>query len=72
MHEWAVAVERIGGRIDEDLKSSQGPPAILEWLEAVSNALATEDEGGVVDTALARRIDTLRRRAQPFLAGGLR
>lgn len=70
MHEWAVAVERIGGRMDEDLKSSKGPPEVLEWLAAISEALAIEDEGGIVDTMLRSRIGRLRSAAEPLLAGG--
>lgn len=29
MHEWAIAVERLGGNIDEDLKGGKGPPELL-------------------------------------------
>ena len=72
MHEWAVAVERLGGRIGEDLKSSHGPPEVLELLEAVSEAMAVEESGGVVENSLMERIDRLRASAQPFLKGGPR
>ena len=38
MHEWAVAVERFGGRLNTDLKGGQGPAPLLAFLEAVSQA----------------------------------
>jgi ppGpp synthetase/RelA/SpoT-type nucleotidyltranferase len=67
MHEWAVAVERLGGRLAIDLKSGYGPPEVLEWLEAVSQALAIEEAGGIVDTERMDRIRRLREHAQGFL-----
>jgi ppGpp synthetase/RelA/SpoT-type nucleotidyltranferase len=70
MHQWAVAVERLGGRIGEDLKSSQGPPQVLTLLEAISEAMAVEESGGVVQNELMERIDGMRQVAQPFLRGG--
>lgn len=72
MHEWAVAVERFGGRIGSDLKSGVGPQPVLAWLEAVSEAMALEEEGSVVDSELVDRIGQLREGALPYLAGGLR
>lgn len=45
MHEWAVAVERLGGRLGEDLKSGRSPQSVLDWLEAISEALAIEERG---------------------------
>lgn len=70
MHEWAVAVERLGGRLGEDLKSGRGPQSVLAWLEAISEALAIEERGGIVDSSLAARIARLRQAALPLLAGG--
>lgn len=70
MHEWAVAVERLGGRIGEDLKSGKGPVAVLNWLEAVSGALEIEERGSSVDGEFMDRISRLRAQALPFLTGG--
>lgn len=70
MHEWAVAVERLGGRLGEDLKSGRGPQSVLAWLEAISEALAIEERGGIVDSSLGARIARLRQAALPLLAGG--
>lgn len=70
MHEWAVAVERLGGRLGEDLKSGRGPQPVLDWLEAISEALAIEERRGIVDSSLAGRITRLRLAALPLLAGG--
>lgn len=70
MHEWAVAVERLGGRLGQDLKSGVGPPEVLAWLHAVSEALELEDQGETVDSGLMERISRLRQRALPYLAEG--
>ena len=48
MHEWAFTVERLGGRLKADLKSNVGPAPVLEFLRAASEAMAIEEEGGVV------------------------
>ena len=70
MHEWAVAVERFGGRMNEDLKSGRGPRKVIVWLEAVAGALALEDGGETVDSTFMDRIAQLRHDAMPYLAGG--
>lgn len=70
MHEWAVAVERLGGQTSVDLKSGEGPPEVLAWLEAVGDALAIEDSGVPVDQQVVTRIDELRTKALPFIARG--
>ena len=72
MHEWAVAVERLGGRRDEDLKSGKGQPEVLIWLKTVADALAIEERGIIVDSELTDRIRRLRAAALPFLPGGTR
>ena len=70
MHEWAIAVERFSGRIGQDLKSGRGPEPVLNWLEAVSEAMAIEEGGEDVSTDLLGRIEMLRGEAVPFLQGG--
>lgn len=60
MHSWAVVVERLGGRLQADLKSSQGPQEMLDFLEAVSEAMAIEEAGQLVGDTLMQRIDELR------------
>lgn len=72
MHEWAITVERAGGRLGEDLKSGYGPAPLLALLEAVSEVMAVEEEGGVVDRGALDRLTALRRDAAPFLEGGHR
>lgn len=67
MHEWAITVERLGGRLRQDLKSGIGPPPLLKWLEAISEAMALEESGETVDTVLVDRIAVLRERALPYL-----
>lgn len=70
MHQWAIAVEQLSGRVQADLKSGTGPPEVLVWLEAVSEAMAIEEEGGVVDQERLTRLDELRTRAVRCLGGG--
>ncbi len=72
MHEWAVAVERLGGQLGQDLKSGRGPLPVLDWLEAISEALAIEEQGGSVDGMLIARLAQLRLGASPYLSGGSR
>lgn len=72
MHEWAITVERLSGRLRKDLKSGQGPQPILDLLEGISEAMAIEEEGGVVPQEALDRLGGLRSAALPFLAGGHR
>jgi hypothetical protein len=72
MHEWAITVERLGGRLGQDLKSGYGPPPILEFLENVSEAMAIEEGGGIVDQITLDSLNALRQAALPFLEGGPR
>jgi ppGpp synthetase/RelA/SpoT-type nucleotidyltranferase len=70
MHEWAITVERLSGRLRSDLKGGSGPKEVLDLLEAISEAMALEEEGKLVDSPLIERIDSLRQEALPFLGGG--
>jgi len=72
MHEWAITVERLGGRLGDDLKSGYGPAPVLELLEGVSEAMAIEEEGGIVGHETLDRLSALREAALPFLEGGQR
>ncbi len=67
MHEWAIAVERLGGRMGEDLKSGRGPQEVLDWLETIGRAMETEDAGDAVDSDLTDRISRMRANALPFI-----
>ncbi|MGP0108112.1 MAG: RelA/SpoT domain-containing protein [Acidimicrobiales bacterium] len=70
MHEWAITVERLSGRMGEDLKSSMGPHPVLALMEAISEAMAIEECGNVVEPVLLGRINSLRDQAGPYLRGG--
>lgn len=72
MHEWAITVERLGGRLGEDLKSGYGPPQVLELLQGISEVMALEEEGGVISQEALDRLGALRQAALPFLEGGHR
>ena len=69
MHEWAITVERLSGRLHVDLKSSIGPAPVLDLLRAISSAMALEEAGQTVDDALLAQISTLRRAALPLMGG---
>jgi len=66
MHEWAFTVERLGGRLGQDLKSGEGPKEVLDWLEAASEAMALEEADQVVPGELILRIAQLREAAIPY------
>lgn len=70
MHEWAITVERLSGRLEEDLKSGHGPMAVLDWLQAISEAMALEESGLEIDAAAETRLSQLKELAVPFLQGG--
>jgi putative GTP pyrophosphokinase len=69
MHEWAIAVERLSGRRQEDLKSGRGQAEVLELLSAASEAMAIEERGETVPQELLSRMAQLRRAAVPYLGG---
>jgi putative GTP pyrophosphokinase len=69
MHEWAITVERLSGRIGQNLKGD-GKHAVQELLAAISHAMALEEEGMTVDASLLTEMDELRRRAAPYLQMG--
>lgn len=66
-HMWAVTVERLGGRIGEDLKSGRGPDEVLHLLAAISEAMAIEERGDSVPAQLSEKLSTLRNEADPWL-----
>jgi len=70
MHEWAIVVERLSGRMDVDLKSGRGPEPVLDLLEAISEATALEERGEPVDDELLERMTRLRGVALPLMGGG--
>lgn len=67
MHDWAIAVERLGGRLQEDLKSGGGPQEVLDLLGVISEAMELEERGMVVDDGRTARIDDLRAQASPWI-----
>lgn len=69
MHEWAIAVERIAGRIQDDLKSGRGPQPLLDLLAAVSRAMAIEESGAKVPSELIAEMGKLRTLAVPYMGG---
>jgi len=69
MHQWAIVVERLSGRLQQDLKSGVGPEPLLAWLAVISNAMAMEERGEAVPEALLEQIGNLREAALPYLEG---
>jgi putative GTP pyrophosphokinase len=72
MHEWAITVERLGGRLGEDLKSGKGPQEVLKLLEGISEVMALEEQGEDVSQEALDRLAALRQTALPILGGGRR
>lgn len=72
MHEWAIAVERLSGRINEDLKSGRGPREVLDLLAAISQAMAMEEIGQIVPDDLVQEMSRLRSLALPYMGGPTR
>jgi putative GTP pyrophosphokinase len=72
MHEWAITVEQLSGRLQEDLKSGRGAQELVEWLGAASEAMALEEAGQVVDQTALDRLGQLRARAVTYISGGPR
>ncbi|WP_280407099.1 RelA/SpoT domain-containing protein [Nocardia brasiliensis] len=70
MHEWAYTVETMTGRLGHNIKGGDGPSVVQDWFKAVSEAMALEESGSTVDSALTARIARLRVEALPILKGG--
>jgi len=66
-HEWSIAVERVGGRIGEDLKGGRGPQPVLEFFKLVSKAMAIEEAGRQVPRDLVLAVQEARRVAEPLM-----
>jgi len=60
----------MGGKIDSELKSGQGPEEVLNFLRLASEAMALEERGETVPFALRLAIDQARHAAIPFLKRG--
>jgi len=69
MHDWAITVERLGGRLRDGLKSGRGPEPLLALLAAISDAMAIEERAEQVPAALNVHIESLRSAAMPYLRG---
>lgn len=67
MHDWAVAVERLGGRAGIHLESGDGPHEAAECLRPASEATRQEQEGSEVSADLRRTISDARNQALPWL-----
>lgn len=72
MHEWAIAVERTSGRMGKDLKAGLGPEVVLAFFRVVSEAMATEERGEIVDPSTVERVNAMREAALRYLGGGER
>lgn len=69
MHEWAVTVERLSGRLSEFFKSDGDHP-IQQLMSVISQAMALEEEGKAVGVDVLDEMRRLRREAQPYLDRG--
>lgn len=69
MHQWAIVVERLSGRLRADLKSGGGPAEVLALLAAISKAMALEERRETVPKDLLDEMNELQRAAVPYLGG---
>ena len=69
MHECAVSVERLGGRIETDVQSGLGARPVLDFLRTASAAMAIDEAGGTVARELEAEVVALRAAAMPYLEG---
>ncbi len=69
MHEWAITVERLSGRLRDDLKSGRGPDTVLALMASISEAMALEERNEAVPADLIAEISRLRAAAMPYLRG---
>lgn len=67
MHEWAYTVEGMNSRFGLDVKAGNGPAAVSQWFQAVSEAMAIEESGMTVGDELLQRVATLKESAMPYL-----
>lgn len=67
MHEWAITVERLSGRMRVNLKSPSAPPALREFFAFVSQILALEEAGESATPDQLARMQTLRDSALQFI-----
>ncbi len=68
-HEWATAVERMGSRYSFDLKSGEGPPALLKFFQVASEGMSLEERGEPPDGHFLGRYDEARQNAAEWLGG---
>lgn len=54
MHEWAITVERLSGRLGQNLKSD-GQHAVQQLMAVISQAMALEEKGMAVDASPVAR-----------------
>ena len=66
MHEWAITVERLSWRTRQNLKTDGDHP-LQRLMSVISQAMAIEEEGGVVTEEIVRSLAILRAEAQPHL-----
>lgn len=69
MHDWAITVERLTWRLGENLKGD-GDHVMQQLLRVISEAMALEEQGGVVDASLLAELERLREQAAPYLTTG--
>ena len=68
MHDWAITVERLSGRMRQDLKVDGNHP-VQRLLAAIARAMALEEAGMTVDGSLLSEMKALRDDAAPYLRG---
>lgn len=68
MHQWAVTVERLSGRLSMFLKA-EGDHPVQQLMSVISQAMALEEVGQVVPGDVLEEMRRLREQAAPYLGG---
>jgi putative GTP pyrophosphokinase len=63
MHDWAIVIERLGGRLNLDIKSGNAPPDLLEFFRLVALTDQILESGGLVTDELVSAVTHARTRA---------
>jgi hypothetical protein len=69
-HEWALAVERTGNRLNIGLKEGEGPSDLREYFRLASLGIYMEQMSEKPEPAFVRAFDAARQRAVPYFRRG--
>lgn len=66
-HDWAYAVEQLGGQLGHALKMGEGPPELLELMAVLADVNDADSRGVPIPDTMRARWVAAREAASPFL-----